>query len=125
MKEQLSMFDSMTAKDQVTMLVDALDNMEEIDDINHKLEESYIAGNLAAIEELGMQSLQNTQDKKLRHFFETDLLIKRNITMTKRMQKRLKEGNTIIAVGALHLPGDRGILALLEKLGYFVFAEEE
>jgi len=34
------------------------------------------------------------------------------------MQDLLAEGNAFIAVGAAHLPGEKGILQLLEKQGY-------
>lgn len=44
----------------------------------------------------------------------------RNTRMAERMQPRLKEGGTFIAVGALHLFGDRGVLSLLERRGWRV-----
>ena len=50
--------------------------------------------------------------------FENNLVVKRNHLMAERMQTRLKEGNAFIAVGALHLPGNEGILNLLSKQGY-------
>jgi uncharacterized protein YbaP (TraB family) len=46
----------------------------------------------------------------------------RNLTMLERMKSRLKEGNAFIAVGALHLPGERGLLKLLEQEGFKVTA---
>ena len=48
------------------------------------------------------------------------LLTERNHNMAQRMPVRLKEGNAFIAVGALHLPGDDGLLQLLSKAGYRV-----
>ena len=36
------------------------------------------------------------------------------------MRKPMREKNTFIAVGALHLYGDQGVLALIEKDGYQV-----
>ena len=38
--------------------------------------------------------------------------------MVERMAARLSEGKAFIAVGALHLPGDEGILNLLQRDGY-------
>jgi uncharacterized protein YbaP (TraB family) len=40
--------------------------------------------------------------------------------MVKRMEKHVQQGNSFIAVGALHLPGEKGLLKLLEKKGYNV-----
>jgi uncharacterized protein YbaP (TraB family) len=42
----------------------------------------------------------------------------RNRRMVRRMIPYLEQGNSFIAVGALHLAGPRGILALLRKNGY-------
>jgi uncharacterized protein YbaP (TraB family) len=52
--------------------------------------------------------------------FIDELVIKRNKRMAERMQKVLKKGNAFIAIGALHLPGEMGVLRLLEKQGYRV-----
>jgi uncharacterized protein YbaP (TraB family) len=52
--------------------------------------------------------------------FVDNLIDRRNLLMVERMAMRLAEGNAFIAVGALHLPGDQGILHLLEQQGYKV-----
>ena len=48
------------------------------------------------------------------------LLTRRNERMVQRMQPRLKEGNAFIAVGALHLPGEEGLLKKLADRGYTI-----
>ena len=40
--------------------------------------------------------------------------------MVARMMPRLGEGNALVAVGALHLPGRQGILNLLAQEGYHI-----
>ncbi len=48
-----------------------------------------------------------------------DLLIRqRNAVMAERAIPFLEKGNVFMAVGALHLPGENGIVALLENAGY-------
>ena len=42
----------------------------------------------------------------------------RNRRMAQRIIPYLEQGNSFIAVGALHLAGSRGILALLRQSGY-------
>ena len=44
----------------------------------------------------------------------------RNRVMADRMAARLNRGGAFIAVGALHLPGERGLLSLLSQRGYTV-----
>jgi len=40
--------------------------------------------------------------------------------MAERMEPWLKQGGAFIAVGALHLPGEQGLIRLLRQRGYSV-----
>jgi len=42
----------------------------------------------------------------------------RSVVMVLRMQRKLRRGAAFVALGALHLYGDKGVLALLEEDGY-------
>jgi hypothetical protein len=46
------------------------------------------------------------------------LLYRRNLRMAERLSPHLAAGGAFVAIGALHLPGDRGVLALLERAGH-------
>ena len=48
------------------------------------------------------------------------LLTDRNIKMSERIQKLIKEQSVFIAVGAGHLPGQKGIINILTRAGYNV-----
>ena len=52
--------------------------------------------------------------------FIESLIVRRNHTMTERADPLLRAGNTLIAVGALHLPGPEGIVSLIRRRGYKV-----
>jgi uncharacterized protein YbaP (TraB family) len=48
------------------------------------------------------------------------LIEKRNERFLQRLLPYLKENNVFCAVGAMHLPGERGMLAMLRREGYNV-----
>ncbi len=54
--------------------------------------------------------------------FQSVLIENRNRLMTERSLPTLEKGGAFIAVGALHLPGDTGLVALLSDAGYQVTA---
>ena len=54
--------------------------------------------------------------------FEERIVTMRNHVMAERSAPILDAGNAFIAIGALHLPGKQGLVALLEDAGYTVSA---
>jgi uncharacterized protein YbaP (TraB family) len=50
--------------------------------------------------------------------FEQSVVVDRNRTMAERMKPMLDAGGAFVAIGALHLPGEEGVVALLESSGY-------
>ena len=54
--------------------------------------------------------------------FQQALIDTRNETMLSRMIPILESGSSLVAVGALHLPGETGIVSLLRSKGYTLTA---
>jgi uncharacterized protein YbaP (TraB family) len=52
--------------------------------------------------------------------FQEKLLVERNEKMQAVAEPLLDKGGVFIAVGALHLPGDKGLVTLLRDAGYTV-----
>ncbi len=52
--------------------------------------------------------------------FQEKLLVERNVKMLDVAAPLLDQGGVFVAVGALHLPGDKGLVALLRDGGYTV-----
>lgn len=117
--EQLAIFDNMSDKEQVTMLQDTLKNHHLLPGMLDQLLGAYLQRDLTKLQKLSDEFMK-MGDAKIAKKFTKEIVIDRNHRMVKRMQPRLKEGNAFIAVGALHLPGDEGILNLLKKRGYRV-----
>lgn len=67
---------------------------------------------------------KNADDFKDMELFEEKLITMRNHTMADRGEPILARGNVFMAVGALHLIGDEGLVELLRKKGYTATAVE-
>jgi uncharacterized protein YbaP (TraB family) len=119
-EEQLSVFDSMSLADQKKMLAQTLAELEQLPVMFEKLRQAWLARDLAQLEKVGNEQLPDNDPVAER--LMNSLLDKRNHKMLQRMQPRLKEGRAFIAVGALHLTGQQGLLNLLEQQGYKVEA---
>jgi uncharacterized protein len=52
--------------------------------------------------------------------FEQSVITDRNRTMADRVKAYLDAGDAFVAVGALHLPGEEGVVALLREAGFEV-----
>ncbi len=119
MQEQLQLFDSMPEADQVTLLRDAVENLEVLDSMQAELLAAYKQrdlGRLLAISEASMQA----GDQRLADDFQRRLVDDRNQHMAERVQPYLRQGKAFVAVGALHLPGKTGLLERLQQQGYTI-----
>lgn len=115
-KEQMAIFDQVPYEEQMNALVkSAYDNM---------------AGDKAEMEKL-MWLYKNGDLNEMLYFIEHDaapmmanhmdvFLNNRNANWIPRIEKAAKEKPTFFGVGAAHLPGDKGVIALLRKKGYKV-----
>ena len=118
-QEQLDLFDSMSESDQVTLLRDAVNKFPELDALHAELLEVYKQRDLEGLLAINETSMQ-AEDQRLAKEFQRRVIDDRNHRMAERMQPYLRQGKAFVAVGALHLPGEQGLLNLLEQQGYTV-----
>jgi uncharacterized protein YbaP (TraB family) len=116
-REQLDVFDTMPERDQVALLQDAVDNLDLIDEMNAGLLAAWKRRDLAAMMAISDAAIENG-DQRIARDFEQRLIIERNHLMADRVEAHLQRGGAFIAVGALHLPGEDGLIRLLEQRGY-------
>jgi uncharacterized protein YbaP (TraB family) len=120
--EQLSFLEDMPAAQQMELLDQALSDYDQMSDLHGQIVESYLAGDLMALqEESDKQMDQLTQEAK-RHFTEHGIDT-RNHRMLESLLPLLAESSVFVAVGALHLPGDQGLVSLLRENGYVLKPE--
>ncbi|TNE60715.1 MAG: TraB/GumN family protein [Bacteroidetes bacterium] len=114
---QMGIFDSIPYQVQANMLVETLRNAEGSNSDFDKMIELYLQQNINAMESMmheeafGIGAYQNI------------LLHNRNRNWIPVMQDMMREKPTLFAVGAGHLGGAAGVIALLRQAGYRVEAE--
>lgn len=118
MQEQIAVFNGMSIEDQVVLLRDALNTRGLAACAMEELTQAYLKRDLRAL--MALSDKYKTPDARVHDVMMDRLLTQRNRNMAGRLRVRLKEGNAFIAVGALHLPGDQGLLRLLSDAGYRV-----
>ncbi len=117
--EQLAALESQSPEDQATLLNAALAQYDEIEETSESLIRLYLDRDISGIVTWTRASLAPHEEAALDRFLVA-VVDQRNRRMAQRMKPLLENGNAFIAVGALHLPGEAGLLRLLEKSGYRV-----
>jgi uncharacterized protein YbaP (TraB family) len=117
--EQIDVFDKLPIEQQLMLLDEAITHYEDNSALIDTLIDLYLVRDLAGLQAINDDQMQKG-DEELAAKVEQRLIVVRNHRMVERMQTRLREGKAFIAVGALHLPGNDGILNLLEQQGYLV-----
>lgn len=116
-QEQIGVFEAFSVRQQIVMLDDTIRHYHELPIILEEMMRYYLDGDLSGLERAS-EKYMFRGDRLLAQEFHKRVLLDRNYRMLRRMHPRLLEGNSFIAVGALHLPGEEGLIRLLEKRGY-------
>lgn len=111
---QMSMFDSIPYKAQAKMLVESIKSGEEGDDQFAEMVDLYKNQDI-----YGMQTMLKEDEEGVGDF-EDLLLAGRNRNWIPVMMEMMTEKPTFFAVGAGHLGGTVGVIALLREKGYIV-----
>ena len=117
--EQFEIFDAMSLQDQKSLLQSTLKNLPDLTKQYERLLKAYLEKNLLKMQEIGEQQVAQSEKELVGRLMER-LVDDRNRRMVKRLVPGLSEASNFVAVGALHLPGENGILNLLQKQGFTV-----
>ncbi len=111
-EEQMDAFASMSLKMQAEALYEAVQANEKSSGQLQQMLDLYEKGELDTLYQLAIREMPPQTAERF--------LDQRNQRMTERMMDMLKEKSWFVAVGAAHLPGEQGMIALLRKAGYTV-----
>lgn len=112
-EDELAAIDKTPLDSQVHALKETLLNLDSSRIEMAKIISLYKKGNVDSLYGYVNKSAKNDR-------FENDLLITRNKNWLPVIEKAIKEKPSFFAVGAGHLGGPKGVLALLRKRGYKV-----
>ncbi len=115
-EEQMGAFNRIPLKEQAAMLLTAVQSEQNgtvPDSSIQTLMHYYLEQDLD-----GLMEWYNKEKNYAETSFDTIILLERNYRMADRMDKIIQSQATFIAVGALHLPGEDGLIQLLSKKGY-------
>lgn len=108
-----ALFKQLTLKRQVEMLNETFSNKEGFRSSIAAMNDAYIKNDLEALEQLMYVRSYKPEEMK-------PLLFDRNNNWLKQLPQIMKEQPSFIAVGALHLVGENGLVTQLRKMGYTV-----
>ena len=124
--EQVAVFAGMAEADMVRLLLAIVEDAAEagglapyIGGFLESVTGHYLDGDLAAILADSRAQLPGG-DAALAERLMTRMIDDRNRRFADRLDDALRKGSAFIAVGALHLPGEAGLVALLEDRGFTV-----
>ncbi len=117
-EEQVAVFESLKIEEQIWMLNRAVEEIKTSDAQIPKMLDAYLKQDLQRL--VYMQKEFMYEDSDIDDRFMKQLLEYRNIRMAKRLSEILQQGDAFIAIGALHLPDQQGVLNLLKQQGYKV-----
>ncbi len=113
-----TLYKSTTMERQKQLLLCLADNLEFNEEQTENIVKAFFTQDLDGIEKAMDAKLNNTCDGTPEE--KETLIYSRNDNWMKQMPEIMKQKATLFAVGAGHLPGERGLLAQLKKAGYTV-----
>jgi uncharacterized protein len=124
-EDQLGALAAIPDDQQIAMLKVGLKFIDRADDMTETLVQMYVKRQIGAAMpfQLALAEQIGTSPAVF-DGFKKSLLIDRNARMRDAALPLLDKGDAFIAVGALHLPGPTGLVALLRQSGYTVTAVE-
>jgi uncharacterized protein YbaP (TraB family) len=120
-EEQIAVFDGIPESTQVALLRFYIDHHGEMHRIGENTLRAYLRRDLAGLAQANAaMEVQYPAIKRHNAILKKKVIDDRSVAMAFRMLPQLRHGGAFFAVGALHLYGKKGMLALLEKDGWRV-----
>lgn len=113
-EEQLKVFEKIEYREQAEMLLQTIVEYSELEDAYWNMIVSYKNQDLNSLYHV-ISDIQLGMKK-----YEDIMLNQRNQRWISRIEQMAANSPTFFAVGAAHLPGDKGLISLLKRRGYTI-----
>lgn len=120
--QQLAFLEDMPARLQLELLDQALVDYDRVGELHTQMVDAYLAGDLQVLKKEAEEQMEQLTHEAKNYFIEQGIDA-RNHRMLESLLPLLAESSVFAAVGALHLPGEQGLIALLRKNGYILKPE--
>jgi uncharacterized protein len=120
--DQISVLRKIGGFNPSAALIEVARGSKQLADMRETMTQAYLGdrlGELTALSRIG-EVLRGETPNAATSSFTRSLLDDRNVVMRDRSIPLIDKGGAFIAVGALHLPGDMGLVSLYRKHGYRV-----
>jgi len=123
LSEQLVAMSELPVKFHLQALIETLKLGPKMADVMETMTQLYLSGDIGmTMPMLKAVSPPEGDDEAGYASFEQRIILDRNRVMATRSAPYFEKGGIFMAVGALHLPGDAGVIALLRQQGYTITA---
>jgi len=117
LEQQLSFLEDMPMPMQLSLLDQAIAESSQVIAVHEQMVNIYLENNLVILQALSDEQLQAVS-KTARDYFTESGIHARNHRMAESLLLQLESNTVFAAVGALHLPGEEGLLNILRQHGF-------
>lgn len=123
LEEQLSFLENMPMPMQLALLDQAIAESDHVDEVHDQMVDAYLENNLVVLQALSDEQLRSVSRDAGDYFIDSGIHA-RNQRMAESLLHQLENKKVFAAVGALHLPGEEGLLNILRQHGYELSPQE-
>jgi uncharacterized protein YbaP (TraB family) len=122
MVEQLQAMADLPVEFHFQALIETIALGDKMEDVTETMTDLYLDGDIGMTMPMlkAVAPTPESGDESAYAAFEDRIVRDRNLVMAKGSLPLLEKGNAFIAVGALHLPGEEGLVELIRKQGFTV-----
>jgi len=117
LEQQLSFLQDMPMSMQLDLLDQAIAEFDQVQQAHDQMVDVYLKNDLRELQALSDEQMQEVGNQASAYFMESGIRV-RNLRMAESLWPYLENQHVFIAVGALHLPDDDGLINLLRRRGY-------